>query len=221
MKTPGLILGAALLAWTASAQTQSISDATNVAVQPSTLEGAAAVTNAPATNTPVAQPAEIRITSDSGEASLDTRVAIHRGNVVATITDPIMRLTCDTLTIRVPREGEKPDHILAEGKVVIDHEGKDRTKTHATGDKALYVYSVTSIKTNETITLSGNSYVTNLHTGRSITGDPIIWDLGRNVVSYSNPDVRIQIEPSSTNGPNGSPHTNTPGRLESRPDSNK
>ena len=150
MNRTALILGVALTALVMRAQTNSDAVSTNTIL--SLDEQQTVVETAAATNTPPAPTGEVRITSQSGEASLDTRIAIHRGNVVATITDPIMRLTCDVLTIRVPKEGEKPDHILAEGHVVIDHKDENGNETQGTGERALYVFEVSGSTTNETIT---------------------------------------------------------------------
>ncbi len=45
---------------------------------------------------------------------------------------------------------------------------------HATGDKAVYVYSEQGGVTNETVTLTGNPQMENAQS--TLTGDPIVWD---------------------------------------------
>jgi len=55
---------------------------------------------------------------------------------------------------------------------------------HATSDKAVYVYKVQGMTTNETVTLTGNAKVENAQSW--LTGEPIIWDRVGNHLTATN-----------------------------------
>jgi lipopolysaccharide transport protein LptA len=156
---------------------------------------AAAVTaaNAARTNT-------TEIFSDHVEFQMKTNIAIYTGHV--RVIDPRLNLTCDALTIRVPKSEGRPDYILAEQNVVIDAKDKDGHPVHATGDKATYTFHVENSVTNEVLVLSGNPFLkSEMFTG---TGDPITWDLAKGGI-YAEGPIHMTLTPPVKN-----PSTNAP-----------
>jgi lipopolysaccharide transport protein LptA len=197
MKIFSLLLPA-VVAGTVIAQTTTPAPGTNSEPRP-----AMAATNA-ATTAPTQigagsterQPTEIF--SDSANFDLKTRIAVYVGHV--RVLDPQMKLTCGLMTARVPESG-KIDSIVAEQDVVIDALDNEGRPVHATGDKAVYTYRVSSTMTNETIELTGNPQVKSpLFSG---TGDTITWDRANNTVGATHPHLIIQQEARE--------HTNAPG----------
>ena len=123
-----------------------------------------------------------------------------------------MNLTCDVLTIRVPKGGNRPDFIIAERDVVIDAKDKDGHPVHATSDKATYTFRVENSVTNEVLVLSGNPHLKS--DSFSGTGDPITWDLTKGTIQAEGPlhmTLTPPVKNSSTNKPVESViQTNTP-----------
>ena len=137
------------------------------------------------TNTPGKLPAprgQTRITAGSGDFDLGGREAIYRGHV--RVDDPQMKLTCEKLVADLPQTGGHPNHIVAETNVVIDFMDTKGQTNHATGDKAVYVYSEQGGVTNETVTLTGNPQMENAQ--GTLNGDVIVWDRLNNHLSASN-----------------------------------
>ena len=152
-----------------------------------------APTNSARTNT-------TEIFSDHVEFQMKTNIAIYTGHV--RVIDPRLNLTCDTLTIRVPKSESRPDYILAEQNVVIDAKDKDGHPVHATGDKATYTFHVENSVTNEVLVLSGNPFLkSDMFTG---TGDPITWDLAKGGI-YAEGPIHMTLTPPVKN-----PSTNAP-----------
>jgi len=76
------------------------------------------------------------------------------------------------------------NHIVAKTNVVIDFLDDKGHTNHATGDKAVYVYSEQGGVTNETVTLTGNPQMENAQ--GTLNGDVIVWDRLNNHLSASN-----------------------------------
>ncbi len=137
------------------------------------------------TNTTGTLPVSPRLTlisSDQGDFDLAGHEAIYRGHV--RVDDPQMKLTCEQLIADVPQGGGHVNHIVAETNVVIDFIDNKGQTNHATGDKAVYVYSEQGGVTNETVTLTGNPQMENAQS--TLTGDPIVWDRQNNHLSATN-----------------------------------
>ncbi len=199
MKTIYLLLAAFTLNFAVHAQDET--PATNTPA-PTTTFGS--------TNVPPGITNRIEIFSDSAEFLIETNVAIYTGNVRAFYADT--RLTCDLLTLHVPKNGERPDYMVAERNVVIDTKDKGGKPMHAVGDKAVYTYSIESGVTNEVMVLSGDAFIRS-ENGSSMKGDPVIWNLTKGTVNVISPHMIIQQTPK-TAATNKSPaslsQTNTP-----------
>jgi lipopolysaccharide export system protein LptA len=100
------------------------------------------------------------------------------------VDDPQMKLVCEQLVADVPQAGGRMNHIVAETNVVIDFIDDKGHTNHATGDKAVYIYSEQGGVTNETVTLTGNPQMENAQ--GTLTGDVIVWDRLNNHLSASN-----------------------------------
>jgi len=170
------------------------------------------------TNSSAASPKSrvTHIDSDRADFDLNARTAIYRGNV--RVSDPEMKMTCEWLVADLPQSGHI-NRIVAETNVVIDYTDSKNQVTHATGEKAIYNYSVQKGVTNETVTLTGNPVVNNpqFH----MVADPLVWDRIHNVFSAKNQHGTIQnwTSAGSTNSPaitnqNSMPKTNSPGTIE-------
>jgi len=128
------------------------------------------------------------ISSDRGDFDLAGHEATYLGNV--RVDDPQMKLTCEQLIADVPQTGGHVNHIVATTNVVIDFlDNKGRTN-HATGDKAVYVYSEQGGVTNETVTLTGNPQMESSD-GNTLNGDVIVWDRQNNHLSASNQRMKF------------------------------
>ena len=122
------------------------------------------------------------ISSEHGDFDLAGREAIYRGHV--RVDDPQMKLACEQLIADVPLTGGHVNHIVAETNVVIDFMDDKGQTNHATGEKAVYVYSEQGGLTNETMTLMGNPQLDNAQ--GTLTGDVIVWDRQNNHLTASN-----------------------------------
>ena len=69
------------------------------------------------TNKPATERAPTEIFSDTADFDLKNRIGVYRGNV--RVTDPQMKLTCDTLTAQVSTNGGRPESIIASGNVQV------------------------------------------------------------------------------------------------------
>jgi lipopolysaccharide transport protein LptA len=144
---------------------------------------ASATTNSPDATRPPRTPP--RIDSDSADFDLVARTATYRGDV--RVDDTEMKLTCAWLVADVPQAGGRVNHIVAETNVVIDFTDDKGQTNHATGDKAVYVYSEQGGVTNKTVTLTGNPQIENAQGTQA--GDVIILDLANNKIHFDNPHM--------------------------------
>ena len=129
------------------------------------------------TNTPGALPtprAPTLINSESADFDLNGHQGIYRGHV--RVDDPQMKLTCEHLIADMPQAGGRPNHIVAETNVVIDYTDDKGQTNHATGDKAVYVYSEQGGVTNETVTLTGSPQPQVENAQGLQAGDVMIWN---------------------------------------------
>ena len=123
-----------------------------------------------------------RISSESGNFDLAGHEATYRGHV--RVDDPQMKLACERLVADVPQAGGHMNHVVAETNVVIDFMDDKGHTNHATGDKAVYIYSEQGGVTNETVTLTGNPQMKNAQGTQA--GDVIIWDRANNKIHFDN-----------------------------------
>jgi lipopolysaccharide export system protein LptA len=139
------------------------------------------------TNTPGVLPTPLAptINSESADFDLNGHQGIWRGYV--RVDDPQMKLTCERLVADMPPAGGRPNHIVAETNVVIDFTDTKGQTNHATGDKAVYVYSEQGSVTNKTVTLTGNPQIENAQGTQA--GDVIILDLANNKIHFDNPHM--------------------------------
>ena len=79
---------------------------------------------------------EIDITSDTFDFDQKSGLAIYAGHVF--VSDPQMKLRCETMRVLLPAGGGKIDNIVAEQNVVIDLTDDKGQTSHATGTKAVY-----------------------------------------------------------------------------------
>ena len=163
------------------------------------------------TDTPKSPKPPTVILSEHSEFDLTARRAIYWDNV--RVDDPKMKLTCVRLTADLPEPHSEAQmrHIVAETNVVI-HFLDDKGQTnHATSDKAIYHFEVQNGATNEMVTLSGNAKMEDAQ-GNTMTGEPIVWDRAKNLVSATNQKMVYKNDISSalanTNSP--PPKTNFP-----------
>jgi lipopolysaccharide transport protein LptA len=173
---------------------------TNVANTNAVAEILALVTtNAPPSPTKTNPPTQID--SDSADFDLNGRVAVYRGNV--RVDSPRMKLTCVQLTVNLPPEGGRVNHIVAETNVVIDATDEKGATNHVTSDKAVYDYKMQDAVTNETITLTGNPQVKNAEGTQA--ADMIIWDRSNGHIRWINPHMvsspNLDIEKAGANSP--------------------
>ena len=131
-----------------------------------------AQTNTP--GTPLAPRAPTLIYADSADFDLNGHQAIYHRHV--RVDDPQMKLTCEQLVADMPQTGGRPNRIVAETNVVIDFTDTKGQTNHATGDKAVYVYSEQGGVTNETVTLTGSPQPQVENAQGVQAGDVMIWN---------------------------------------------
>ncbi len=115
------------------------------------------------------------IYSDSADFDWLGHTATNRGNV--RVIAPDMKLTCALLIADLPQSGGGLNHVVAETNVVLDAKDSNGKPIHATGDRAVYGYSVENGVTNATITLTGNPQPQVVMPEGTIVADVIVWDL--------------------------------------------
>ena len=125
---------------------------------------------------PAAPRPATRIDSDTVSFDMNTRQAVYAGHV--RVADPQMKLTCVRLVVDLPESGQHISRIVAETNVVVDFADAKGQTMHATGDQAIYAYSLQGGTTNETITLTGHAQVDTPQ--GTLTGEPIVWDRANN-----------------------------------------
>lgn len=150
------------------------------------------------TNTPPRERSEIKISSETWDVDLKNRTGIYRGHVI--VTNQQMKLTCETLTAKVPVNGGHPESIIALGNVKIDGTDDKGQPVRVSSDKAVYAYKVVNTTTNETVTLTGNVDMESaMFSG---TGDPVIWDRVNDTIHGEHMQMRIQTDTKTgTNAP--------------------
>ena len=124
-------------------------------------------------------PAPLDIFSDHFEFDLNTHLATFGGQVRA--DDGRIKVNAETLAVVLPKQEpgktNRIDHLLAETNVVIDFlDEKTGQKIHATGQKAVYNYSVAGITTNQVLELTGNPAVETAKPAGWMTADVITVD---------------------------------------------
>jgi lipopolysaccharide transport protein LptA len=140
------------------------------------------------TNMPTVPPAPrapMLIHADSADFDLSGHQGIWRGHV--RVDDPQMKLSCEKLVADLPQTGGHLNHIVAETNVVIDLTDEKGQTNHATGDKAVYLYSEQDGATNKTATLTGNPQMENAQGTQA--GDVIVMDLMNNKIHFDNPHM--------------------------------
>jgi lipopolysaccharide transport protein LptA len=170
--------------------------------QETNITNTAAAEMFPASTNSLASTNRIEIFSDSAEFLIATNIAVYSGNVRAFYSDT--KLTCDILTLHVPKGGERPDYMIADRNVVIDTRDKSGKPIHAVGDKAVYTFSIENGTTNELMVLSGDAFI-QLEDGSSMRADPIIWNLAKGTVNVIGPHMTINQSPKPTTSTNKPP----------------
>jgi lipopolysaccharide export system protein LptA len=160
-----------------------------------------AQTNRPVASTP---PAETVITSDSGRFNGLTHQMFYNGHVV--VIDPKAKLWCESLTVNLPAEGGRPTNIVAITNVVIDTLDNKGQTNHITADKAVYVYGVVGVVTNETITFTGGKPSPKVENPQfTIYGEPLVLDLVTKQYGGSNYRMIFKQTSGAGGGTNASP----------------
>jgi lipopolysaccharide export system protein LptA len=140
-----------------------------------------------ATNKTKIAPQPTTIDSESAVFDGNGHKAIYYGLV--RVNNPQMKLTCAQLTADLPQDGGRINHIVAETNVVIDFTDEKGQTSHATSEKAVYFYEVKSGVTNETVTLTGNPKPKVTDAQGTQEGDMITWDRANNGFQFINPHM--------------------------------
>jgi len=139
----------------------------------------------------------------------------NRGNV--RVSSPGFELTSGRLVADSVQSDGRVNHIVAETNVVIDATDSKGRPVHATGEKAVWVYSVENGVTNETITLTGNPQAVPqviYFEGSTVytnAGDEIVWNPAKNSIRVIGFHATMQNANSATK-------TNTPPAINSSGD---
>ena len=113
------------------------------------------------------------INSRTSEFDLKSNTVVYLGNVRVEATNMLM--LCESLTSVLPTQGGRIERVVARTNVVIDLTDEKGQKLHATGEQAVYSYTVSTGQTNETIELTGNPMLDNPQ--GTLAGDVITYDL--------------------------------------------
>ena len=177
-----------------------------------------------------AAPPFLRVTdiySDSADFDWLGHTATNRGNV--RVIAPDMKLTCALLIADLPQSGGGLNHVVAETNVVLDAKDSNGKPIHATGDRAVYVYSVENGVTNDTVTLTGNPQPQVVVPEGTNVADVIVWDLANksyhwfgNYHFIANPDYTPAAATNNPtapkiNLPTGADTNFPPGKLDLAP----
>jgi lipopolysaccharide transport protein LptA len=168
-------------------------------------------TNAPAPK-PQTHPETLIEAEGPADFDLGGRRVIYHEHV--RVDSANMKLTCEWLAADLPQTGNRVTNIVAETNVVVDATDEKGQKMHATGDRAVYVFSVDNGITNETVTLTGNARLENAQGW--LTGDSIVWDRVHQRLSVpSNPKMIFHQALTSAEGGTNSPviQSNRPPEL--------
>jgi len=122
------------------------------------------------------------IHADIAEGILGGHTFTNRGHVH--VSSQGFDMSCEQLVASSPDSGGRVNHIIAETNVVITATDSKGQTVHATGDKAVYDYSVENGVTNEPVTLTGNPQPqVIIHQGTFVStnqADVIIWNHANN-----------------------------------------
>lgn len=159
---------------------------------------------------PLPQPrGDMDIYSDTGYYDGLSNKLVYLGHVFA--SDHVKaQLTCEWLTVDVPREGEHPTNIVAETNVVADVVAGGQTN-HFTAAKAIYTYNVGDGETNEIVEftrISEGDPLPKLENAKIIqTGDPMFFNITKQLFygGTNNFHTILKPRPKSGNGTNASP----------------
>jgi lipopolysaccharide export system protein LptA len=142
------------------------------------------------------------IHADIAEGILGGHTFTNRGHVH--VSSPGFDMTCEQLVASSPQSGGRVNHIVAETNVVIDATDAKGQTVHATGEKAVYDYSVENGVTNEPVTLTGNPQPQVVIPDGTNTADVIVWNRANNSFHfYGNWHLspNLNREPAGTNAP--------------------
>jgi lipopolysaccharide export system protein LptA len=103
------------------------------------------------------------------------------------IVHPQNNWVCSELSFQRPQEGGRVDRMVAQRAVRFDSTDANGQKTSATGDQAVYTYSVTDGVTNEVLKLTGNPATLVGTNGFSFKSPVIDYDMIRKQVIASGP----------------------------------
>jgi lipopolysaccharide export system protein LptA len=160
------------------------------------------------------------IHADQGYFDMDHYRTVYEGHV--RVDNPEMKLTCAWLAADLPHNNNSGRHILALTNVVIDLDGgRDRStnlvsglpndqeqKWHVTSDQAVYDYHVAGTVTNATVTINGHARAESDKV--TVTGEPLIWNLGTRQFSGNDYTTIIKGDNLSPGGTNASPTSTHP-----------
>jgi lipopolysaccharide export system protein LptA len=159
-------------------------------------------TNSPPTPPPLPRPPTM-IDSDSADFDLKGRRAIYYGSVH--VDSPQRQLTCEQLTLDLPPEGGRINHIVAETNVVINATDENGVTNVITCGKVIYDYNVQGGVTNETITFTNKPQL--LTPQYTNIADVIVWDRINDHTRESNPQF-IPRHDATTNTNSAAANTN-------------
>lgn len=129
--------------------------------------------------------------SDDGKIT-----AVYRSNV--RVEHPRLTMTTDLMTIRLPKQADRPESMISEGNVdftSVDSKGTN----YANCDKAVYSYKVVGSTTNELIVLTGKPKIT---TPTAVfTAESLYWDLINEKI-WGDGRFHMELSPG-TNQPSG------------------
>jgi lipopolysaccharide transport protein LptA len=156
----------------------------------------------------------LTIESRSSMFDLKSNQVVYLGEVCVVASNMVMR--CDYLTSAMPARGGRIERVVARTNVVIDMTSDKGDKLRATGEQAVYSYSVVEGRTNEVIELTGNPLLDNPQ--GTMAGDIISYDLLTSQVHAVNQRMVVrQGLGTSTNtvplrklGTHAPPATNSP-----------
>jgi lipopolysaccharide transport protein LptA len=138
------------------------------------------------------------INSRTSEFDLKSNTVVYLGSVRVEATN--LQLLCEHLTSVLPTQGGRIERVVARTNVVIDLTDEKGQKLHATGEQAVYSYTVSTGQTNETIELTGNPMLDNPQ--GTLAGDVITYDLITGKVRATNQRMIVnQDKPGLTNAP--------------------
>lgn len=153
----------------------------------------ALLVRAAAPDTKEIPPGHLLITANTFEYDGTTRIVVYQGDV--TVIDPPSkpgepetRLTCQTLTVKLPEGGGRIETIQAEGEVVIE-----QGVNTATGAKALYRAET------DVVELTGNPVLTTAQ--GVLRGTLVVLDRKNNKLRAFGNQVRMELRQDAVGKP--------------------